>query len=267
MLNASAPLQNPVNIAPQSHATNTTGTSNLEIGVSNPDEYLSQSLSPEAPQAEPSSGAHRRQGSITANLHREADNLLKQRPEKRKRSRVTPEQLIELEREFSTNRTPTGAERKAISDRLGMNERQTQIWFQNRCVPVFVVLNRLQPCSQNLPHRLTLSYRRAKAKHQEARPLTPERGDRDRSMGPSGIQLESYIAQLIREKERKWLIACAGVCLLMRLQSRDLDSMLRLEDWALDTYQSFSDASRGPGLYLPESPMYFLVHSLLWSLL
>jgi hypothetical protein len=54
--------------------------------------------------------------------------------EKRKRSRVTPEQLIHLERFFSMDRSPTAARRKEISDLLGMQERQTQIWFQNRFV-------------------------------------------------------------------------------------------------------------------------------------
>jgi len=54
--------------------------------------------------------------------------------EKRKRSRVTPEQLINLERFFSMDRSPTAARRKEISDLLGMQERQTQIWFQNRSV-------------------------------------------------------------------------------------------------------------------------------------
>ncbi|KAI0926380.1 hypothetical protein AcV5_008860 [Taiwanofungus camphoratus] len=52
--------------------------------------------------------------------------------EKRKRSRVTPEQLMHLERFFATDRSPTATRRKEISDLLGMNERQTQIWFQNR---------------------------------------------------------------------------------------------------------------------------------------
>ena len=52
--------------------------------------------------------------------------------EKRKRSRVTPEQLAHLERLFATDRSPTAARRKEISDMLGMQERQTQIWFQNR---------------------------------------------------------------------------------------------------------------------------------------
>ncbi|KIM84391.1 hypothetical protein PILCRDRAFT_6622 [Piloderma croceum F 1598] len=52
--------------------------------------------------------------------------------EKRKRSRVTPEQLVHLERFFSLDRSPTAIRRKEISDLLGMQERQTQIWFQNR---------------------------------------------------------------------------------------------------------------------------------------
>lgn len=51
---------------------------------------------------------------------------------KRKRSRVTPEQLAHLERFFAADRSPTAARRKEISDMLGMTERQTQIWFQNR---------------------------------------------------------------------------------------------------------------------------------------
>jgi len=52
--------------------------------------------------------------------------------EKRKRSRVTPEQLVHLERFFFVDRSPTAARRKEISELLGMHERQTQIWFQNR---------------------------------------------------------------------------------------------------------------------------------------
>ncbi|KAH7884588.1 hypothetical protein F5I97DRAFT_1938024 [Phlebopus sp. FC_14] len=52
--------------------------------------------------------------------------------EKRKRSRVTPEQLVHLERFFAMDKSPTAARRKEISDLLGMQERQTQIWFQNR---------------------------------------------------------------------------------------------------------------------------------------
>ena len=53
--------------------------------------------------------------------------------EKRKRSRVTPDQLVHLERFFAMDRSPTAARRREISQLLGMQERQTQIWFQNRC--------------------------------------------------------------------------------------------------------------------------------------
>ncbi|TFK40073.1 hypothetical protein BDQ12DRAFT_482423 [Crucibulum laeve] len=52
--------------------------------------------------------------------------------EKRKRSRVTPSQLNQLEAIFASDRSPTAARRREISERLGMHERQTQIWFQNR---------------------------------------------------------------------------------------------------------------------------------------
>lgn len=52
--------------------------------------------------------------------------------EKRKRSRVTPEQLVHLERYFVLDRSPPATRRREISEKLGMQERQTQIWFQNR---------------------------------------------------------------------------------------------------------------------------------------
>lgn len=76
---------------------------------------------------EPASGPQR-DGSSTSS----ATMLPKQEREKRKRSRVTPEQLVHLERFFAMDRSPTAARRKEISDMLGMPERQTQIWFQNR---------------------------------------------------------------------------------------------------------------------------------------
>lgn len=56
----------------------------------------------------------------------------KSEKEKRKRSRVTPDQLVHLEGFFAIDRSPTAARRREISDFLGMQERQTQIWFQNR---------------------------------------------------------------------------------------------------------------------------------------
>lgn len=54
--------------------------------------------------------------------------------EKQRRSRVTPEQLAHLEQYFAAERSPSATRRKEISENLGMAERQTQIWFQNRYV-------------------------------------------------------------------------------------------------------------------------------------
>jgi regulatory protein PHO2 len=71
------------------------------------------------------SGPHRGKASSPA-------SSAKMEKEKRKRSRVTPEQLVHLERLFSVDRSPTAGRRKEISELLGMQERQTQIWFQNR---------------------------------------------------------------------------------------------------------------------------------------
>jgi regulatory protein PHO2 len=84
--------------------------------------------------------------------------------EKRKRSRVTPDQLVHLERIFATDRSPTAIRRREISELLGMNERQTQIWFQNRQVQARVpVIN----------DPLTTTPRRAKAKLMEGRGKMP----------------------------------------------------------------------------------------------
>ncbi|CAL1715730.1 unnamed protein product [Somion occarium] len=98
-----------------------------------PDESRAPSSEPttkdteDAPK-EPASGPQRtRSASVASGKGSNTDSK-----EKRKRSRVTPEQLIHLERFFSMDRSPTAARRKEISESLGMQERQTQIWFQNR---------------------------------------------------------------------------------------------------------------------------------------
>lgn len=65
--------------------------------------------------------------------HPEEDKIAPLR-EKRKRSRVTPEQLVRLEHFFALDRSPTASRRREISALLNMQERQTQIWFQNRYV-------------------------------------------------------------------------------------------------------------------------------------
>ena len=51
---------------------------------------------------------------------------------KRKRGRVNPTQLAHLERAYAQDRSLDATRRKEISEALGMEERQTQIWFQNR---------------------------------------------------------------------------------------------------------------------------------------
>lgn len=80
----------------------------------------------DSPQEEGRSSAGFQRSTVTSGVKAEK--------EKKKRTRVTPEQLVHLERYFAMDRNPTAARRKDISDLLGMQERQTQIWFQNRYV-------------------------------------------------------------------------------------------------------------------------------------
>lgn len=86
---------------------------------------------------EPKSGPQRSASGNRNKADREADK------EKRKRSRVTPEQLVHLERFFSIDRSPTAVRRKEISELLGMQERQTQIWFQNRSASTYISANQI----------------------------------------------------------------------------------------------------------------------------
>lgn len=57
--------------------------------------------------------------------------------QRRKRSRTTQEQLAKLEEYFAADQSPTSARRRDIAQELGLDERQTQIWFQNRSVLIF----------------------------------------------------------------------------------------------------------------------------------
>jgi regulatory protein PHO2 len=105
--------------------------------------------------------------------------------EKRKRCRVTPEQLTHLETFFASERSPTAIRRREISEMLGMNDRQTQIWFQNR---------------------------RAKEKQQ-----LEKRKTRSHSGGPPSPHLqdlslyEAEIASIIHEEGSITLIPCADI--------------------------------------------------------
>jgi len=86
--------------------------------------------------------------------------------ERRKRNRVTPEQLIQLEAAFNKARYPISTERRELSNRIGMAERAVQIWFQNRSVGFFCTFSPQQT------YFLSLA-RRAKAKHQPPRAAAP----------------------------------------------------------------------------------------------
>jgi hypothetical protein len=58
---------------------------------------------------------------------------------------LTKEQVVYLEHVFQPGRYPTIAEIRNISEALGMQERHTRIWFQNRygIIPFLVRLNNL----------------------------------------------------------------------------------------------------------------------------
>ncbi|KAJ1727214.1 hypothetical protein LPJ61_004693 [Coemansia biformis] len=53
-------------------------------------------------------------------------------PKKAKRKRITPEQLKELTAVFDKTDTPTHDIREELSQKLGMTNREVQVWFQNR---------------------------------------------------------------------------------------------------------------------------------------
>ncbi|TFK70294.1 homeobox-domain-containing protein [Pluteus cervinus] len=118
ILPASSAEEESIQSSPQSAATTASPTTPLTGRRSSCD---SDSADPDD-EKEPASGPQRSRSLSNAKADKE----------KRKRSRVTPEQLVHLERFFSADRSPTAARRREISDLLGMQERQTQIWFQNR---------------------------------------------------------------------------------------------------------------------------------------
>ncbi|KAF5327702.1 hypothetical protein D9619_004513 [Psilocybe cf. subviscida] len=107
--------------------------------------------------------------------------------EKRKRSRVTPDQLRHLERIFQSERAPIAPRRKEISDLLGMNERQTQIWFQNR-----------RAKEKTLQQKQALARRESVESAPESVPGIPSAPDVD-------------VYQLIHENEPVTLIPCTDL--------------------------------------------------------
>ncbi|KAG6896562.1 hypothetical protein C0992_007455 [Termitomyces sp. T32_za158] len=101
-----------------------------------PLQNIMQNSSSSSPQVFGSESLHSDKGTPPASDRERsesvASNQSEEKVEKRKRSRVTPEQLQRLERFFAHDRNPTASRRREISEMLGMQERQTQIWFQNR---------------------------------------------------------------------------------------------------------------------------------------
>ncbi|KAJ1671797.1 hypothetical protein GGF38_000529 [Coemansia sp. RSA 25] len=53
-------------------------------------------------------------------------------PKRAKRKRITAEQLRDLTAVFVTTDTPTHDIREVLSKKLGMTNREVQVWFQNR---------------------------------------------------------------------------------------------------------------------------------------
>ncbi len=119
---------------------------------------------------------------------------------KKKRSRVTKEQLTHLERLFEADCSPTTARRREIAAQTGIPERQIQIWFQNRYTqPHFLLLKLVSDIL--FP---TILSSRAKAKntvgrskaHRTAPPLTTSLPKLDQAC-------QAGFAALIQEDDRK----------------------------------------------------------------
>ncbi|KAF9448621.1 homeobox-domain-containing protein, partial [Macrolepiota fuliginosa MF-IS2] len=51
---------------------------------------------------------------------------------KKKRTRITKEQLAQLEHHFAVDCSPTTVQRREVGLQIGIPERRIQIWFQNR---------------------------------------------------------------------------------------------------------------------------------------
>ncbi|KAF8520268.1 hypothetical protein BU17DRAFT_75797 [Hysterangium stoloniferum] len=204
--------------------------------------------------------------------------------EKRKRSRVTPEQLTHLERLFAMDRSPTAAKRKEISELLGMQERQTQIWFQNRQVYLFDFL---------FHYIKYVLFRRAKAKTLEGKGKmgfrgSPHSGGESPPGTPSEFNtvIEGDLQHLIHEDEPVTFIPCSDLTIgswrriSATLGQHDLVAYIstskRCLTWFIHsngygfkmeipfdsiTSTNFNSASSGQGLatfYLSRPPLFYL---------
>ncbi|OZJ01536.1 hypothetical protein BZG36_05724 [Bifiguratus adelaidae] len=69
-------------------------------------------------------------------------------PQKAKRKRITPEQLQDLVALFEQTDTPSFEVRESLAKKLGMTNREIQVWFQNRRAKA----NRAKANEQNAAH-------------------------------------------------------------------------------------------------------------------
>lgn len=201
------PLQPPLQISTSAQTLQSPSADTLV--VQSPDQTPSP-LDDDGPEQTTSAGVHRTKARSTSNA-RDAASPLKAKPEKRKRNRVTPEQLVELEAAFAKDRSPTAAFRREMSTRLGMSERAVQIWFQNRYVKQRSLFS-----GHVVDMSATQSYRsrRAKAKHQDQKVVSPNTNN------PNPVPLEHWppeeppalaaaqetdLAELLNERERAYI--------------------------------------------------------------
>lgn len=217
------------------------------------------------PSVEPSSGAHR---TLKSNAAR--DTLInlkasKEDRERRKRNRVTPEQLVQLETAFSKDRSPTSTERRELSNRIGMAERAVQIWFQNRSVNISQFL--ISTSTLNV----YLSPRRAKAKHQPPRAVPPTANPPPLSGSPPaspplGVAQEESLTNILNEREGKGCPEPSPICSHFHCRYQ-IFSCDRYCHWSLETDTRTAVRSRSRRLLGSSIPTSVLVYPLRWPVL
>lgn len=75
---------------------------------------------------EPASGPQTLRAASSTSIGTESEQ------KKQKHSHITPKQLVHLEQFFTMDRSCPAAHRREISERIGMQEHQIQMWFQNQ---------------------------------------------------------------------------------------------------------------------------------------
>ncbi|KAI0350050.1 homeobox-domain-containing protein [Trametes cingulata] len=175
-----------------------TGDLSLRNTTASPDTHTSHALSPLSTVLSPAcsdvdlsvDAAESGREPIPATLRRamSLSALTAEAKQRRKRSRTTPEQLAKLEEYFAVDQSPTSARRRDIARELGLDERQTQIWFQNRRAKVKLLAKR-------------------KARAEERLELLPAAA----SPALSSPGLDAGVYSLIHEEEEITIIPCTDL--------------------------------------------------------